>query len=185
MAINIRILNYIIGIMDLINRNSLAEERCKLFLEKGFRINDDGTIVSNTGKIVGRKTKSGYIHLSAQINGEVISLLAHHLVFYYTHGYVPKQINHIVTKRDKNNIENLEASDAHHNCQNREVKGECYSWNKPSQSWKVQRGFMNKVYHICLVKDEEIAKRLGEELRELETLEQILEFKKKYESNYK
>ena len=162
-----------------IKRNELAEQKCKLFLEKGFRVNDDGTIISNKEKIVGIKHE-GYIRIKTKVNEKMFYLFAHQLVFYNTYGYVPEQINHINHNRDNNYINNLEPSNSHHNSQNKKMKGCCYCWNKHSQSWRVTRNFNKEIYYICYTKDEELAKRLGAELRNLKTLDEILEFKNLY-----
>jgi hypothetical protein len=164
-------------------RNLKAEERCKLFLEKGYKVNDDGSIYSNIDKICEYINHNGYIVLSTRINGKKISLRSHHLVFYNTYGYVPEQINHINHNRIDNRIENLEPSNPFHNTQNYEIKGKCYNWHKQNKSWIVGRKFMNKRYYICYTKDEEEAKRLGLEVRKLKTLNEILEFKKNIQNN--
>ena len=165
--------------------NGLAEDKCKLFLKKGFRVNDDGTILSNTGKMMDKLNRDGYIHLAARINGKTTIVKAHHLVFYNTHGYVPEQINHINHNRKDNRIDNLEPSDALHNNQHREIEGKCYHWHKRKRHWSVERTFNSIDYHICLTKDEKEAERLGAELRRLKTLDEILEFKKLHKKDRK
>jgi hypothetical protein len=160
-------------------RNIKAEEKCRLFLEKGYIVNSDGSVTSNTGNNVKGNNGNGYIRLCTEIDGKNISVYGHHLVFYNTYRYVPQQINHKNHIRNDNRIDNLEYSNAHHNCQNKKIKGKCYSFSKEKQSWRIIREFMNKYYFICYVKDEEEAKRLGEELRSLKTQEEILDFKQK------
>ena len=161
--------------------NKIAEEKARQFFKKGFRVDaTNGLIYSNTNNLVGSLNGKGYIAVSACIDKKQLTIKAHHLIFYSQWNYVPEQINHIDHNKTNNKISNLEASDPRHNTINRMNKGKNYYWDKSKDSFALSKTFYNKVYKMGYTKDERIAKIIGCEIGKINTLHEIMEFKKKF-----
>jgi hypothetical protein len=95
----------------------------------------------------------------------------HKLVYLWHHGQWPEQIDHINRDSLDNRIENMRASDACSNMQNRKlfknntsgVKG--VSWDKIHNKWSVYVGVNRKIKQIGYFEDLEFAELVSQEAR--------------------
>lgn len=94
----------------------------------------------NIGDKAGTLNTFGYI----QIKYKGTKRLAHRIIFYMMHGYVPKELDHINRIKTDNRIENLREVTRSENNKNKDiqknnksgVKNVC--WHKASNKWIVQ-----------------------------------------------
>lgn len=121
------------------------EEIVKLFRyepETGnlYWLNPLGKAINRQYKGVpsGSLNNRGYVGIN--VNGKYY--LAHRIIFYMHHGYLPKYIDHINNIRADNRIENLRAVTKAQNGANQKVKG--VSWNKQAKKWQAHIGVNGK-----------------------------------------
>ena len=120
------------------------------------------------GDIAGYLDKTvGYIRISVKSK----TYLAHHLVWLYHHGYLPKEIDHINGIRNDNRIENLREVSRLENTRNKEMHGRNTSgvtgitYNKAGKSWRARINVNYKEIYLGCFKNKEdaiLARRAAE-----------------------
>lgn len=88
------------------------------------------------------KLSNGYY--GGRVNG--VHFYAHRVVFYLTHGYWPKQVDHVNGVRDDNRPDNLREANHTTNAQNKLARG--YYFDKDLQRYRV-RVWVNGVAKEC------------------------------------
>ncbi len=82
---------------------------------------------------------NGYLRRRIGIRGKIY--MAHHLVFLYHHGFIPKQLDHIDRNPLNNRIENLRVADDSQQEANKKIRSDNKSgyrgvfWNKQKSKW--------------------------------------------------
>ena len=95
-------------------------------LKNLFRYRDDGSLIRTVptsnrvkaGDVAGTKDKDGYIVIN--LRGK--QRKAHHLVWLYHYGYMPKMIDHINRNKSDNRIENLRLTNKSLNAFNSKIQ---------------------------------------------------------------
>jgi hypothetical protein len=114
-------------------------------------------------------TKSGHGYKKLTINKQQIYV--HQIVFLMYFGYIPKTIDHIDGNTNNNRIENLRASNKSFNACNSKLRSDSTSghkgvaWSKPCQKWMARVQFQNKVKHLGVFDDFELACLVADEAR--------------------
>lgn len=97
----------------------------------------------------------------------------HKLIYFYHHGVVPKQLDHINRDSADNRIENLRVATASQNSCNRRLfsnsKSGCkgVTWNKRIKKWQSYVSLKSKIKHLGYFDDLELADLVSTEAREL------------------
>jgi hypothetical protein len=108
---------------------------------------ETGDIFGIKGKVLKRKGKNGYIYLGFYIGDKSYNIYGHRFCYWFYHGVVPENIDHINRVRDDNRISNLRSVSKQQNHFNRtDTKG--YYYNKPRG--KYQAYIMLNQKHISL-----------------------------------
>jgi len=87
------------------------------------------------GWIAGTITSSGYKRVKTNYNGRNIGVLAHRIIWYMHHGYLPRVLDHINRNKSDNRIENLRAVTHAQNSRNRQPKGDYMGISKTPYGW--------------------------------------------------
>lgn len=130
-----------------------TEDKCKIAIGQGFTYNPlNGKVYGVTGKEITRKSKCGYIRLgSRSFKGTVY---AHQFAWYYTHGIIANEIDHINRDRLDNRLINLRDATRTINNQNTNARG--YSWHKQNKMWRSRITVNRKVIYLgCFHTEEE------------------------------
>lgn len=77
---------------------------------------------AHQGRFIGCIQKNGYVRIAVRDNGKIKPLLAHRLIFYMHHGYLPSLIDHINRNPSDNRIENLREATVSENHRNRDMR---------------------------------------------------------------
>ena len=83
--------------------------------------------------------------------------MAHQIVFYLTHGYFPRYIDHIDGDRTNNHPDNLREVTASQNQHNR--KGRGYTFDRCNNRWKAQIRVAGIDHHLGMFTSEDAARR--------------------------
>jgi hypothetical protein len=163
-------------------RNIKAENKCKMFIEKGFKVDmETGKVYSNTGKEMTAKNPKGYIILGFRNDNKIINLRAHHFVYFVANGYVPNEIDHIDRNSSNNNINNLRSVTRRENILNKFICEKAKNYHKVYNTYVNTKTINGKIYIINRTKEKEISEEIGKQLRNINTEQEILEFKNKIE----
>jgi len=162
------------------------EEKIKIFLDKGWGINENGEIVNKRGISNGCLNKGGYVLITTNNNGKSMHVYAHQFIYYCSYGYVPKYIDHIDRCKNNNKIENLRETTSRDNIlnTNRSDNSKCYTYNKKRNKYIIRKIFMFKDYYIGAVDKEEKAIKAGKYLQTLNTEKDILRYKSFFSKKY-
>ena len=122
--------------------------------------------------LIGKEAESidsrGYYNVS--YNNKRV--LAHRLIFFMFHGYIPEFVDHIDGNKLNNNIYNLRPATRTQNQQNtkitkRNTSGEkCIIWRKDTNKWRVRIRANNVIYDGGSYFDKNQAIKVAIELRE-------------------
>lgn len=122
---------------------------------------------NKAGTKAGKLSHYGYVILI--INQQ--SYLAHRIVFWIHHGYIPDYIDHIDRNRTNNKIENLRECNQHQNGGNTKVYANSSSglrnirWNERSNRWLVNIRVKQQYIYVGCFKELELAKVAAREAR--------------------
>ena len=111
---------------QIIGQNGFEKRdyKCKLALKLGFNYDEiKGVVISPTGKIVTKTTKSGYICLTLRDNSKTYYLFAHQFAWFVINKECVNMIDHIDGNKTNNKISNLRAVNKSINGLNRKSKG--------------------------------------------------------------
>lgn len=78
----------------------------------------EGSLYNSKGCKVGTIASTGYLRVSSTLNGKRKQLLAHRVIFFMHHGYLPENIDHIDGDKLNNSIDNLRGVDFRTNMNN-------------------------------------------------------------------
>jgi hypothetical protein len=132
----------------------------------------DGQLISkqkskrrNVGDVLGKINDRGYV--TASVQGDVYRV--HRLIFFWHHGVMPEQIDHINGIRDDNRIENLRPATSSENAQNRiasSVSGtKGVYWHKQINRWVASICVNRKNIHLGSFEDIDAAKAVAMQAR--------------------
>jgi AP2 domain. len=135
----------------------------ELMISSGYRYDaQSGNIYGMNGKLITKKSRSGYIICYKNIRG-------HRFAWYYTYGEIPNIIDHINRVRDDNRICNLRNVDRAQNNKNstRIENAKLYAHHKQTGKYTAQICINYKKIHIGIfdTKEEAIKARLEYEDR--------------------
>jgi hypothetical protein len=143
--------------------NITQEMLCNLFEYK------DGSLYSKkTGKRVGCRHHTGYVHLV--VNKKQYN--AHRLIFLMHHGYLPETVDHVDGDRSNDRIENLRPATWAQNLQNMKMRASNTSghknvrWCKFRNKWTVEISVNKRRFNIGRFDDLEFANLVASEARE-------------------
>lgn len=118
------------------------------------------------GKLAGYVTPQGYVRVGHNYG----STFAHRLIFVMHHGYLPEFIDHIDGNRLNNRIENLRAATRSQNQHNAKLRKDSVTGLKNvtrhRNKWQVRIRLDNRLVHIGVFYDLEIAKFVASEYRD-------------------
>lgn len=134
-----------------------TKERIEIVLQKGFLIDTkNGIVYGVRGRRIGKKTLSGYTEVRFVHNKKRLHILAHRLIFFIEHGYLPDCIDHINRIKDDNRIENLRDVTIQQNMFNLSLDKKGYYWNKTNKRWQASiRIYPNRIYLGCFKTEDE------------------------------
>ena len=122
----------------------------------------------SNGKRAGTTTSQGYIRIH---HGENF-YLAHRLIFFLHHNYLPKEIDHIDGNKSNNEIKNLRAATTIQNQQNARRRKDNVSGikgvhlHKKTGKWCAQLKVNGKPKHLGLFSEPEAARKAVEMARQ-------------------
>jgi hypothetical protein len=104
-------------------------------------------------ELAGSLNSLGYRRINLKINKKQKTILAHRLMFYKEHGYLPDIIDHINRDPDDNRIDNLREASALENVMNRKFskgtsKYKGVSLDRSRMKWKAQINLKGTRTHI-------------------------------------
>ena len=135
------------------------EEKCKLFIERGYTYDpENGNIYNKLGKALNATHSQGYVCMGTDLNKKTIKLRGHHFAWYYIYDNCNiNQIDHINGVTHDNRIVNLRNVTPNQNQWNRtRAKGYCFYKN--SNKWKAQIQLNNKNTHLGYFNTEQEAR---------------------------
>lgn len=101
-----------------------TQEKAQYLKEKGYTYNKEtGKIYGSRGKEITRLHSNGYVNIGFRYKDKSYDIRGHQFGFYYTYGYVPKEIDHIDRNKTNNKIDNLRDVSRMENQWNRDSKG--------------------------------------------------------------
>ena len=120
----------------------MEELKNSFYYSEGKLYWKEGKVLAN--KEAGYKNPHGYIEVNITIRGKPTKFLAHRIIFYLHHGFMPKLVDHVDRNPQNNSISNLRVADKKLNAINTGlpknntsgVKG--VSWNKACGKWSAQ-----------------------------------------------
>ena len=130
----------------------MEELKNSFYYSEGKLYWKEGKVLAN--KEAGYKNMHGYIEVNITIRGKPTKFLAHRIIFYLHHGFMPKLVDHVDRNPQNNSISNLRAADKKLNSINTGlpknntsgVKG--VSWNKACGKWSAQIKVDGKKKHL-------------------------------------
>jgi hypothetical protein len=162
--------------MDRNDKNE--KELIQTFFTRGGQV-ISGKLYKNNKEL--NRVTNGYSQIRIQIDKKVYTLLGHRICFYHYFNYLPKYVDHIDRDKLNNNLSNLRDATHSENMINRDFvdKAKCFYWVKSRNEYSIIR--FSK--HICYVKTLGEAEKITKEIKKLNSLDEVIEYKKNMKKN--
>lgn len=135
----------------------------------------DGQLIWKTGRVGTKGTAAGCVHKATgyiKVKIKNKGLMAHRLIFFLHHGFLPECVDHIDGNKSNNKIENFRAATKSQNSMNQKIRStntssiKGLSWHRVNKKWKVSLCKEYKIYYFGTYEDRELAELVAIEATE-------------------